>query len=567
MVEELFAAQDDRFVDAFRSIESSKYIASFVDKWLKDSRPWAREKIVDYLQCEWSPLNHDVAYKRIFKHFFAASDHEMMGVLMCELDRIVRRKRVKRHHYDRKSRQSWSTESLYAAPNKTNKWQHGRKARDHRLFAHRTRNYLRRAAWRYFRILSHREPDAYVRQISIALMQYVDRDFRTGESIIDNWSLMHACFFHHDAIAFTGAHANLAEGKSLSDLSPKPYQPDAWNTKEAVEALLDLIVKAKSTLVRIWAMDLFLQNHKSSTGQISLSRLVQMMASPDQRVQQFACDAFDSHPDLPKITVQQWLELLNESSVNLLPQLCEAMKKHVAEERLDASQLIQLTCAQQVPVTMMGFDFLKSRDQRRPFSAVDLSRLANCKSAQQSPAITSWALERISQRDEANLPDHAICFFDSLLKPTRIAAIDWISTPDSPGYNRAKLWAMLVETPFDDVKLRMVDLLYRRQESPANEDNRWSPVWIAVILGVNRGGRTKPKAMLQLANEIIRHSDKAKDLLPVLAVAIRSIRAPEMRHGLAAIARIIHHRPELENEISVAIPELETALTEGTSWT
>ena len=121
---------------------------------------------------------------------------------------------------------------------------------------------------------------------------------------------------------------------------------------------------------------------------------------------------------------------------------------------------------------------------------------------------------------------------------------------------------MLVETPFDDVKLPMVELLHRRCQHANGETDRWAPVWVAVILGVNRGGRTKPKALDQLAAAIIHEPQTSADLLPVVALAIRSIRNTELRSGLASLAKILDARPELSSEIQQAIPELEFAATE-----
>ena len=92
VIEETFAAADDRFVESFRSNHSPKHLASFLEKWLKDARPWSRKQLQDYLGLAWTPLGHDVVYKRIFKHFYAENDHEMMGVLMHQLDRLVLRK-------------------------------------------------------------------------------------------------------------------------------------------------------------------------------------------------------------------------------------------------------------------------------------------------------------------------------------------------------------------------------------------------------------------------------------------------------------------------------------------
>lgn len=562
VIEENFAAADDCFVASFRDNNSPKYLASFVETWLGDRRPWSRQQLLVYLNLPWNPLGHEVVYKRIFKHFYSQNDHQMMGVLMHQLDRLVRRGRVKRWHYDHKTRQAWTTERLFAAPNKVNRWQYGRKAKQNRLFSHRTRNYLRRAAWRYFRVLSRQQPETYVHQIAQALIRYKDRDFHDGENILDNWSLMHACFYHHEAIQFTASHTNLVAGGALDHLSPAPYQPEAWESEAAMVALLELLVEANSTFVRIWALELLLQNFKDEIGKISLLKLVRMMALPDVRLQNFAAEAFESHPDLPTMSVEQWLELLDVAGVGQLPRICEAMKEHVALERLGNDQLIFLACAKQVPVAMLGFDFALTRDANRPFTTRELSRFAACQCAQRSPAICTFALTRIGQQNEEKLPEQVIGFFDSLLKPTRVAAMKWLSEPDSPGYHRAKLWAMLVETPFDDVKLPMVALLHHRTEHAEGETNRWAPVWVAVILGVNRGGRTKPKALDLLAAAIIREPESAGELLPVTALAIRSIRNTEMRSGLASLAKILQARPELAGEVQQTIPELEFAATE-----
>jgi hypothetical protein len=76
-------------------------------------------------------------------------------------------------------------------------------------------------------------------------------------------------------------------------------------------------------------------------------------------------------------------------------------------------------------------------------------------------------------------------------------------------------------------------------------------------LGVHRGGRQKAKAAAQLAEAIARTPDQAEQLLPVLSVAVRSIRAPEMRAGLAAVVSLVEARPELAAAVRKHLPELE----------
>jgi hypothetical protein len=135
--------------------------------------------------------------------------------------------------------------------------------------------------------------------------------------------------------------------------------------------------------------------------------------------------------------------------------------------------------------------------------------------------------------------------------------MNWLQNSDSPGFNDPLLWSRLIETPFDGVKIQLIELLNRRETRPADESDQFASVWVSVILGVHRGGRTKPKAINQLANQIIRKPSETDSLLPVLAVAIRSTRSPEMRNALSAVVRLARSSPELLPKIQALIPELE----------
>ena len=48
--------------------------------------------------------------------------------------------------------------------------------------------------------------------------------------------------------------------------------------------------------------------------------------------------------------------------------------------------------------------------------------------------------------------------------------------------------------------------------------------------------------------------------MPVVAVAIRSVRPPEARHGLAAVVGAVERVPTLASEVSRFLPELQLDL-------
>ena len=576
MLEEYFSSEHEDFVGLLKEFQSDKYLASFVMRWIADKREWTRQQVIEYVAGDLNLPGHEVVFKRLYKYHLAMNDHDILGAFMVALDRMVRRARVTSRRYNWQTRDSWTTESFRAKPNKSVKDVYGRtrththrgkdytyplpdirNERDNVLFSHRTRNYLRRSVWRYFRHLSYRDPHAYVSAMGKALVRYKDEHLETGEAIIDNWSLMHACYFHHDAIDFSPTHTNVVEGRSLNELSARPYQPAAWQTDEAAGILVEILLEASSTLVRIWALELFKQYHSKSIGKIAIETLIRMMSSPDPNVQQFAAELFEEHPKLPTLTVAEWLSLLETSDPSLLSKLCQVMRKHVAEQRLNNEQLIQLACAQQDPVSTMGFDLIKARHASQPLNATELGRLSQCQCTTQANRIAIWSLNQISASDYDS--DHVIDFFDALLRPTREAAMSWLAQEDSPGFNDAKLWAQLMESPFDDIRIELIELLEQRtcrQQNPKYNESV-TPVWVSVIHGIHRGGRTKPKAIRQIGRKIRQQTDEADNLLPVLAVAFRSIRAPEMRSALTTVVQLANESPQMKAKVASHFPELE----------
>ena len=93
VLDEYFAAGDDRFLTALRDFHEPKKLASIADKWKKDHRPWARGQIFDYLDLPMNAAGHETVVKRIFKWAEEQKDDELMSALAVAFDRVVRRVR------------------------------------------------------------------------------------------------------------------------------------------------------------------------------------------------------------------------------------------------------------------------------------------------------------------------------------------------------------------------------------------------------------------------------------------------------------------------------------------
>lgn len=582
LVEEYFAREDAGFVEALRRVTHPKVLAAFADRWKRDPRPWARAQIFVYLERPLDCPGHQPLVKHLFKDAEERKDDELMAAFLTAFDTLIRRVRRAHWSWDRSTRSGREEERLEAPrdvlPAEIHKTflhpktgqrvtisKTGRKTRGGRIFTHRTRHYLRRRAWRYFRWMGYGRPAAYPAAVVNALRRYRDADLEKGEHILDSWALLQICFYGGDVIEFKTRHDTLRAGKSLGDLRVAPRFGPAWDTPEAAGLVLSLVVQAQAKLVRLWAMDLFRTLTSREAVEVSADQILGFIDHEDERVQAFGAELFESQSGNEKLPVSTWLRLLGTRNVTVLATLCAAFARHVSAERLTLAQCLELAMARPVPVARLGFQLL----QGRSFATAELPSLivlAEARCASLAAELATWALARVGAREHYEL-EAVSRFFDSISQPTRDAAWAWLtagavnpstSNADarSAGYDDPVLWSRLAETPFDDLRLKIVDHLALRLETPALSVDQLAPVWCAVLLGVHRGGRQKLKAVRELAEAIAREPETAARLLPVLVVAVRSVRGPEMRAGLSAVMTLIARRPELSAMVKARLPEL-----------
>ncbi len=576
LVDESFATEDDRFVDRVRMVTAPKYLAALADRWKKDPRPWARRQIFQYLALPLDRAGHHPLVKRLFKHAEAGSDDELMAAFLVAFDRLVRRRRRMRYRYDFATRQSWQEEELFLpsdqilAAGKDREFRNPRTGErinvpgplrvpaHGRLFSYRTRGYLRRRAWRYFRRMGFQRPSDYPRAVARALLLYRDDDVARGENILDNWSLLHITFRRSPVLQFKRTRVEVSAGRSLGELVAAPQFHHLWKRPESADVLLNLVVQAESRLVRVWTIQLLKRDHAATLQAITAQQLLALLNHTDQDVQQFAAGLLETLSGVDTWPIAIWLELLETRSVTALATICQAMRERVNPERLNLEQCVALACARATPVARLGLSWLTGRKVAGFQDRTTIARLAEARCAAVGALAATHALSILGSPEAYRLEDVSP-FFDSLSAEVRRGAWEWL-TPSSPGYDDAALWSRLLETPYDDVRLPLVEELNRRTRATnaprALEHQDLSMVWLTVLLGVHRGGRAKLKALRQISQAIKEQPDRAERLVPVLAVAIRSVRPPEARAGLSAILSAVSARPDLEATLARHIPEL-----------
>jgi hypothetical protein len=564
LLEEYFATGDDRFVEAIRQFHVPGTLASLTDKWKKDMRPWARGQVLKYLDKSLTTAGHETVVKRLFKHFEEVGDDQIMGAFAAAFDRLVRRKLKKHRQWDWRARQLHEYETLATERDAGPLRQSGKPVVPSfnpvmqfpgtKLFSYHTRYYLRRRVWRYFRYMGHRRPGDYPKAVAGFLKLYRDADLERGENILDCWSLVHACFGESDVIAIGASHVNLAPGRALRELNPAPSFAELWKSETSGTLLLDLLLSANSRLVRVWAMGLLHRDHLALLGAMSVADIRRLLDYPDEQVQVLGAQALENSTRLGQLTVDEWLELISAQNPTVLETISGLMARHVRGDRLNLEQVVQLATARAVPVARLGLGFLKGRQIAGDVDLEAIARLAEAQSASVAGETTRWALARLGASGGYRV-EWISRFFDSLIQETREAAWEWL-TPASAGWNDAALWSRLIETPYDDVRLHFVSALEGRIKGPGMEAGNLTGVWVSVLMGIHRGGRHKLIALRQISRAIEENPGSTEILLPVLAVAIRSVRPPEARGGLAAIVGAVEARPELAAVVERVIPEL-----------
>jgi hypothetical protein len=398
----------------------------------------------------------------------------------------------------------------------------------------------------------------YPEAVAAALALYRDEDTASGENILDSWSLMRIAFRRSPVLRFNRTRVEVADGRSLGELAAAPEFEQLWKKPESMGALLRLVTHAESRLVRVWTIQVLKRHHAVSLQAISPEQLLTLLDHANEEVQQFGAGLLATLAGVDSWPITTWLQLLETRSVTALATICEAMGRRVSPGRLSLEQCVAIVCARPTPVARLGLTWIRGRTVSGSDERATIARLAGAQCDAVGAEAAQFALSILGSPSAYRVEDVSP-FFDSLNAQVRRGAWEWL-TPSSPGYNDPALWSRLLETPYDDVRLRLVNELTartRKSNGPAALKRQdFSMVWTTVLLGVHRGGRAKLQALRQISRAIAEQPDRAEHLVPVLVVAIRSVRPPEVRAGLSAILSAVSARPELEAMLAQFIPEL-----------
>jgi hypothetical protein len=418
-------------------------------------------------------------------------------------------------------------------------------------FSLKTRTYLMRRAWRYFRRLGHKDPKRYGRAIRSALIRYDDAHLEKPEQLLDCWGLMHALYWASPVIVRDRRGILLASGQSLEDLHTAPIFPDAW--LDCFDDLVAMLAHAKCRLVRVFVIGLLEQTYRDALAKIPLERLLGWLRSPHEELERFALSLLQRSPDLDQLPLERWLELLELDNPTALPLIAELVEKHVSPARLNLAQCVKLAGSRAAPVAALGLKWTQEKPIRTEIELRSLLGLVQAPAPRVRETAVTWLLGLLTSSPLAQ-PIHLREVIDSKFEDARQPALALLEK-DARFGSTPELWAAIAETPYDDVRAFLVGHLEAKQKTIRRED--LLHVWASALLAIHRGGKAKRSVVKQVADRIADNASEAAQLLPLLGIALRSVRPSERRPALAAIARAAFVTPALRSSIAAQLPELK----------
>jgi hypothetical protein len=343
-------------------------------------------------------------------------------------------------------------------------------------------------------------------------------------------------------------------------LTPAPIYEKLW--LKAPRALLDLLRHARCRPVRQWTIHLIRRDPAAVFKHLPLDELLDLLTHTDDEVVALAAEALERLPDLALVPVERWLKLLDNSSASALDIICGLLARHVRPERVSFAEVVRLATSRPVPVARLGLTWLQMKSPQSEDDCRALLGLADAQAESVRGEIVYQA-RRLLSASPYFRPEWVLEFLDSRHHDVRAEGWRWLQE-EPRARDQVELWWRLLESPYDDVRLKLVtDLEQRvaRNGQALTERVALDPVlvrflWASVLLNIHRGNRHKPPVVAQIVRRLDQRPNEAADLLPILSVALRSLRGPEWRAGLTGVVQVVERRPGLEADIRALFPEL-----------
>jgi hypothetical protein len=324
------------------------------------------------------------------------------------------------------------------------------------------------------------------------------------------------------------------------------------------------MVRARCRPVRHWAIQMMRSDPAGARA--AVGDVLGLLGHEDPEVIAYAVECLREADDLSSLPPDRWLAVADVAGPGALEFLAEIMGRQIAPERISLDDAARLAAARPLPMARLGLGWLRTKSPTSDEERRSLLALLEAECEPIRPEILAWLRSILASVPEFR-GDWLLEFLDCRHADARAQGMSWFRE-EARARDDVVLWQRLMESPYDDVRLALAADLDARlirahgdvaDLSLALNPERLRLMWASVLLNVNRGGRAKPGIVAQVAHRLGRRPEEAGALLPLLAVGLRSLRAPERRAALAAVVRLVEQRPESGTIVRESLPELQWA--------
>ncbi len=289
--------------------------------------------------------------------------------------------------------------------------------------------------------------------------------------------------------------------------------------------------KARSRTVRRWAIRRVEADPASHRPALPLEDWIDLLGHDDPEIATLAADVLDQAEGLETLGVDRWLALAESTHPVALEVLCELIGRHVRADQVTLEQAVRLAGLRPLPLAKLGLAWLRAWSKLDRAEITTVLTLVDAESETFRPEILRWLRGVLAASPDVETGT-ILEFLDSRHADVRLEGWNWFLA-DPVARDDVETWRRLLESPHDDVRLALVAELESRLKvgDPARLARSLDPetlrmLWAAVLLNVHRGHRAKPAVVRQLLRRLEASPGDAPALLPLLGVALRSVRGP-----------------------------------------
>jgi hypothetical protein len=561
ILEELLDAGDPRFWDELlkareappKHAEPGKplprsTLTSFADKWMKHPSDFARRMLLRYVDDGCDRLGHRPLVRRLFALAEERHDRELLAHFLVSFDRLVVFRKKNRYDYDVRQ---MLPKLVRVVPSARELRRRGERPPFPKAFTGRTRAYLRRRALRPLRRLGYGDPAELLARTLEVLALYEERHLDTPEKLIASYSLLRLLHAGSDVIdASDGRSVRVRAGKQLAQLTPAPMHPDAWAA--GFDAIFDALPRMRALFVRRQLAAYLRRQHSDALVALDLQRLRPLLRSQYADLAALGAELLARSKGGESLPVKEWLALAEIDDPTALAAVAERMAQVVAPARVTIPEAVRLACSKHGGIAELGASILTGKTLSRAQDLTDALQAVSAPSGTARGSVVGWLAPKIADA-KLGTALHLRDLLDARYPDARASGL--VLLDGEPRFrDDTTLWAALSESPYDDARAFLLKHLDARAASlPAAS---LAHLWATTLLAVQRGGRAKQGALRSIGDRIATEPALGEGLLPLLALALRSVRETERRGALASLVRAAARVPSLRASIATLVPEL-----------